>query len=800
MKVPLKWLSEYVSCDWTPERVAERLTMAGVEVSSLERIGELWDNVSVALVTAVQPHPNADRLRLVTVDLGGESATVVCGAPNVATGQKVAFAKVGARLIDGHTGETAVLKPAKIRGVVSAGMVCSEKELGLSEDHTGTVELPADAPIGVPLQDYLGDVVLDLELTPNRPDCLSVVGVAREVAAIAGVPVRLPDVSYETCNIPVESLIGITIENPSDCRRYCSTVVRGVKLGPSPSWMQARLKACGMRPISNVVDITNYVMLELGQPLHAFDYDTIAGHQIVVRRARPGEVFKTLDGVDRLLSSDVLMIADGERAIGIAGIMGGSNTEVSETTSAILVEAATFSHATIRHGSSFLGLKTEASLRFDKILHPDLAAVAVRRAAQMLVTLCGGTAMKGVYDAYPAVAAAREISLPRDEVKRLTGVDVEERQARTTLELLGYEWKRSDATASTYAVPYWRGDATGPADLVEDVVRIMGYDRIPTGAPRFTSGTVTVPGDLWPFKSMLRGLVAGAGYQEVLTYSLVNRDRLVQAAPGVVSLGEPLRVANPMSRDMECLRTSLRASLVDVLARNRRRGQTAVRMFELSRVYVPRGRDLPEERETLCALLCGIAEPLSWHHGERQLDFYDAKGLVEYLCDKCRITPAFVPGSDPGLFPGRQADVLVDDQKIGVVGQLHPAVARACELDSDVMVVELDVARLMARAKTLAEYEPLYRFPFSERDLAIVVDRNVTFDSVREIVSGFALVADASLFDLYAGEQIPAGKKSFAMHLVFQAPDRTLTDAEVNQVQEKLLSRLASSLGATLRS
>jgi len=281
-------------------------------------------------------------------------------------------------------------------------------------------------------------------------------------------------VSYETCDVPVESLVGITIENPSDCRRYCSTVVRGVKLGPSPSWMQARLKACGMRPISNVVDITNYVMLELGQPLHAFDYDTIAGHQIVVRRARPGEVFRTLDGTERSLSPDVLMIADGERAIGIAGIMGGSNTEVSETTSAILVEAATFSHATIRHGSAFLGLKTEASLRFDKILHPDLAAVAVRRAAQLLVSLCGGTAMKGVYDAYPAVATAREISLPRGEVKRLAGVDVEERQARATLEILGYEWKRSDATASTYTVPYWRGDATGPADLVEDVVRILG--------------------------------------------------------------------------------------------------------------------------------------------------------------------------------------------------------------------------------------------------------------------------------------------------------------------------------------
>jgi len=800
MKVPLKWLSEYAACDWAPERIAERLTMAGTEVGSIERVGESWDGVSVALVTDVQPHPNADRLRLVTVDLGGESATVVCGAPNVASGQKVAFAKVGARLIDGHSGEVATLKPAKIRGIVSAGMVCSEKELGLSEDHTGTVELPADAPVGVPLREYLGDAIFDLELTPNRPDCLSIVGVAREVAALAKLPLRLPDVSYDTTDVPVESLIKVTIENPADCRRYCATVVRGVKLGPSPSWMQSRLKACGMRPISNVVDITNYVMLELGQPLHAFDYDTIASHEIVVRRARPGEVFKTLDDVERTLGPDVLMIADGERSVGVAGIMGGSNTEVSEATSAILLEAATFSHATIRHGSAFLGLKTEASLRFDKILHPDLAAVAVRRATQFLVTLCGGTAMKGVYDAYPAVALAREVALPRGEIRRLAGIDVDEADARATLGLLGFEWKREDGKASVYAVPYWRGDATGPADLVEDVVRIMGYDRIPAGAPRFTVATVAVPGDQWQFKSMLRGLVAGAGFQEVLTYSLVNRDRMVQAAPGVAALGEPLRVANPMSRDMECLRTSLRASLFEVFSRNRRREQSPIRIFELSRIYVPRGGELPEERETLCALLCGMAEPVSWHHGERKLDFYDAKSLVEFICDKCGVVPRFAPGTDAGLLPGRQADVLVDDEKLGVVGQLHPAVARACEVDPDIFVVELDVARLMSRARKVAEYEPLSRFPFSERDLAIVVDRSVTYENVRDIASGFALVSDVSLFDLYVGEQIPEGKKSFAIHLVFQAPDRTLTDAEVNQVQEKLVARLASGLGATLRS
>ncbi len=801
MRIPLKWLAEYVTCDWSAERIAERLTLAGIEVAELERVGQSWESVTVGTVIGVQPHPNADRLQLVTVNTGSDSSTVVCGAPNVAVGQKVAFAHAGARLIDGHSGNLSTLKPARIRGVLSAGMVCSEKELGLSDDHTCIIELPDDAPVGTPLTDYMGDVILHLELTPNRPDCLSIIGVARELAALCGGHVVAPNVRVDDKrHVSVEDVISVIIENGQDCRRYCATVIEGIKTGPSPAWMQARLKACGIRPISNVVDITNYVMLEFGQPLHAFDYDTIAGQQIIVRRARSGEFFRTLDDIERSLNEDVLMIADGERPVGVAGIMGGSNTEVSTGTSTVLLEAANFDRAVIRHGCSFLGLRTEASLRFDKGLHPDLALIAVQRATRLVADICGGVPLRGVCDVYPSPASPFQVMLPNGEVKRLSGIEVSHEDTRTILESLGFEWIAGDEHADTYSVPYWRGDVTGAADLVEDVIRVFGYDRIPVGAPRFTTATVTVPADLWEFKARLRHMMTGVGFQEVLTYSLTGPDGLPLPQHGASLTHEPLRVANPMSKELECLRTSLRESLFHVLARNRRREQSPVRMFELSRVYLPRGEELPDEREILCAMLSGSVEPVSWHHGDRVMDFYDAKGAAEFLLARCNVTGRFSPSQDAGLFPGRQADVRVDGDWIGVVGQIHPAVARKFEIDVQTFVVELDVARLMGHSREITEYEPLSRFPFSERDLAIVVDRDVPYESVAKIISGFGLIARAVLFDIYEGEQVPPGKKSFAIRLVFQAPDRTLTDTEVSGVQEKLLARLQSSVGAALRS
>ncbi|MFC2008751.1 phenylalanine--tRNA ligase subunit beta [Chloroflexota bacterium] len=801
MKVPLSWLSNYVATDWSPERIAERLTMAGLEVGKVEQIGSFWEGVTVALVTDVQPHPNADRLRLVTVNYGSGINTVVCGAPNVATGQKVVYAQLGAKLIDGHTGEPATLKAAKIRGIRSEGMVCSEKELGLSDDHTGTIELPADAPIGMDAREYMGQTILDLELTPNRPDCLCVAGVAREVASLTGSELVLPDVDYVEEETPVEALAKVTIEDPIGCPRYCATVVRDLKLGPSPEWMQARLKAAGMRPISNVVDITNYVMLELGQPLHAFDYDRVANHEIVVRRAAELQVFKTLDGVEWTLNSDVLMIADGAGDVAIAGVMGGSGTEISDTTTSILLEGANFNQASVHRTSTFLGLATEASLRLGKGLHPDHAYVAIRRATQLLVELCGGKAAKGVYDAYPTRSAPIVIDLPHGEILRLTNVDVLEKQARGILENLGFTWRGADVESASYEVPYWRPNVTIPADLVEEVIRTIGYDTIPVGPPRFSSATVSVPADVWRFKAILRGLMVGVGFQEILTYSLTSRDRLAQLFPGTPLEQEPVAVANPMSREQAHLRTSLRGSLLDVMARNRRREQTPVRIFELSRIYLPQGDDLPDEREILCALMWGAAEPLSWLHADRRMDFYDAKGVVESLAQRCGIKDVqFIPADDAGLLQGRQAYVMANGEKLGILGQIHPVVARTFEVEPDTFVIELYAGKLTELYSEVSDYEPLSRFPFSERDLAIVVDKTVTYEQVADIISGFGLVSSCTLFDVYGGEQIPADKKSFAIRLVLQAPDRTLTESEINEVQNKILARLEKAVGASLRS
>ncbi|MCJ7743814.1 MAG: phenylalanine--tRNA ligase subunit beta, partial [Dehalococcoidales bacterium] len=439
MKVSLKWLKEYVDINLPPAEVASRLTMAGLEVKGMQVIGGSWDNIVVGQILAVNRHPNADRLSLPTVDLGTEQASVVCGAPNLKLGDKIAFARVGAQLIDGHTGEVVRLKSAKIRGVASSGMVCSEKELGISDKHEGIMVLPADAPVGIPLADYLGDVIFNLEVTPNRPDCLSVIGIAREVAALTGQKMRQPEVSYSEVGPPVGQQVAVEIVALDLCPRYCATLIKGVKIAESPSWMQQRLSASGMRPINNIVDITNYVMLEYGQPLHSFDYERIRGRKIIVRRAKSGEKMFTLDGTERELSPDMLVIADTERAVAVAGVMGGANSEVADSTTSILLEAASFNPASIHYTGRTLNLPSEACMRFERGIRPELTLPGLRRATQLIVQLAGGEVAKGVVDAYPGKREPEAISLTTGEVKRVLGVKFSRDQIVQALTSLGFE-------------------------------------------------------------------------------------------------------------------------------------------------------------------------------------------------------------------------------------------------------------------------------------------------------------------------------------------------------------------------
>jgi len=804
MKVSLKWLRDYVDIKLAPAELAEKLTMSGLEVKGIQTIGGTWDNVVIGEVIALNPHPNADRLTLATVDLGTEQVTTVCGAPNIGLGQRVTFAHIGARLIDAHTGEAIVLKPAKIRGVVSEGMVCSEKELGISDSHEGILVLSPEAPIGAPLGAYLGDVNFDLDVTPNRPDCLSVIGIAREIAALTGEPLRLPQIHYEETEDSIDSFASVDIAEPDLCPRYCASLITGIKIGSSPSWLQQRLNSCGMRPINNVVDVTNYVMLEYGQPLHAFDYQKLKGRQIIVRRAGNGETITIIDGTERALNADILVIADKEEAVAVAGIMGGLDSEVTDRTDTILLESANFNQAAIRRGCSHLQLQSEASIRFDKGLNSELPLLPLKRATQLLLELAGGRAAKSIIDVYPGKSKPKLISLTAREVERLSGLKINIDGILKVLKALGFECQEGDSGSQiSVSVPYWRSDIKCSADLVEEIVRIIGYEKIPItrlGSPLPRQESKLSPvAQRSNLRDKLRNILTGFGFQEILAYSLVSLEKLQKLSPKLELKIPPLKVANPMTREQEFLRTSLLAGLLSTLSHNQKFEQAGVRLFEIGKVFLPRGKDLPEEKEMLCAVLSGSMAELSWQVDKEPLDFFDAKGAVENLLNQLGLKASFDIGDDEILFSGRGANIIVEDDKVGIVGDVHPRVVQAFELSNTICLIEIDLEKLLTKVTGIKAYQPIPRFPSVTRDIALVVDEQVSYRRAEEIIQSFPLVTKVTLFDLYRGEQIAEGKKSFAIRIIYQSPSHTLTDEEVDQTQEQMLARLHQELGATLR-
>jgi len=795
MKVPFSWLREYVSVSLSAKEVAERLTMAGVEANVTEATGQSWNKITVGQIVALEPHPNADRLQLATIDFGQGQSKVVCGAPNVRVGDKIPFAQVGAELVDGHSGKTAKLKPAKIRGVTSEGMACSEKELGISDSHEGVLVLPADAPLGAPLADYLGDAVLDLEVTPNRPDCLSVLGVAREAAALTTQEVQPPSSSYDEAGPEIDKHVSVQIADPDLCRRYCASLIEGVKIGPSPAWMQQRLTACGMRPINNIVDITNYVMLEYGQPLHAFDFRKIGGAKIVVRRARAGERLTSLDGVDRELRPDMLVIADQAIPVAIAGVMGGADSEVTEVTTSVLLESANFNQVSIRRTSSGLKLRSEASVRFERGISPELTVSALRRATQLMLQIAGGQAAKGFADAYPGKKEASVIQLRTSSVRQLLGLELTQEQIINILISLGFQCARKDSLETTVTVPYWRMDVSQSADLAEEVARIMGYATIPTTTlsselPRQQADTRLA------FREQLRDLMVAAGFQEIITYSLTSQEKLAKAA----SAESAIRVANPLSAELEYLRTSLRPGLLTTLAANQKYEEGGIRLFEIGRVFLGRGNDLPDERETLGGVVSGPRGALSWLGEKGQSDFFDAKGAVESVLSSLGIEADYEAGGEQKFRPGRVARVVVGQTAVGIIGELHPKVAEGFDLlPQPVALFELDIERLLSVVKEKRGYRALSRFPRSVRDIAVLVDVQVPAKKMLEIVRSVPLVSQVSLFDLYSGKQVPAGKKSVAFRIAYQSDARTLTEEELEAAENEILCRLAKDSGATRR-
>ena len=825
MKIPLSWLRKYVPVDLPPHELAHRLTMAGNEVGEVEVVGGDWerDKVVVGHVLKVDPHPNADRLMLPTVELGdGETATVVCGAPNVAAGQKIAFAREGARLFSPRSGRVEQLKRAKIRGVESAGMVCSPLELGLSDDHEGILTLADDAQTGTPLIDYLGDAVLDVEVTPNRPDCLSILGIAHEVAAITGVRVAEPDLSYPEDGAPIEGLVSIEIANPELCARYTASLIRGVRIGESPQWMQDALMRAGQRPINNVVDITNYVMLEYGQPLHAFDFDNVRDSRIVVRAARAGETLETLDGVRRALHPPMLCIADSHDAIGLAGVMGGASTEMDANTTSVLLEAASFDAVNTRRTRTALRMNTEASYRFERAIRAELAERGLRRATALILEIAGGEAAKGIVDLYPGRKPAPMLRLSRRRVRQVMGVDYSIERMREVLDALGFE-RAAEPSGLINVIeaveagpaperrdtiwvkpPYWRSDVSIEDDLVEEVARITGYDSIPA---TMLSAPIPhhPPQPLRELKERMRDCLAATGMRETISYSSTTIETL-ESVGGVDESNPPLRIANPMSADHEYMRTSLRGAVLRTLATNRQIAQTdGVRIFELGRVYLPRlearERDLPNEREMLVGAVSGPRTVVSWLTPPGEMGFFDAKGVLESLFASLDLRVEYEP-SEGGFFRrGRSAKLTLGGASVGEVGEVRSDVLARFDLgEAPVALFEVDVEGLVqAMPETPRRYQRTSRFPVSSRDVALVMDADVSASRVQGIVARHKMVASSAPFDVYSGEGVPDGKKSVAYRIVFRSERGTLTSEQVDRYQRDILRQLRRELGVEIR-
>ncbi len=804
MKLSLNWLREFVDVDLPAAELARRLIDATAEVESWETIGAQWDpdRIRVAEVIAVEPHPNADRLRLATVETGSGPQRVVCGAPNLAVGQKVAFATEGAELIDGHTGQPAKLKLRPIRGVDSAGMVLSEKELGLSDNHEGILVLPEDAPPGRPLVEQLGDIIFDISTWANRADLLGVLGFARETAALTRRPLRQPDRTHGEGSRPIAELVSVTIEDPDLCRRFTASVIENVTIAPSPLWMQERLSRLGMRPINNVVDITNYVMLETGQPLHAFDYDLVRGHRIVARRAKPGERLTTLDGADRELDRDMLLICDGEGPASIAGIMGGGISEVHDSTTRILLEVANFKPGSIRRTTTKLKLRTEASLRFEKGIGADTAEFAQHRALHLFEQLTGGTVAKGLVDVYPGKQPARTINLTAARIEQVLGIAIAPAEVRQILTDLGFGCDAGGDGIYHVQPPYWRPDVELPDDVIEDVARIYGYDKLPATMLRGSLPEVEAR-PVEDLRERVRDLAVSQGFQEIITYTLTDMAHLNRVVePGDPIRSQPLNVVNPVAAQHSYLRTSLRSNLLETYAANRRHDDQPLRLFEIGFEYLPVEADLPHERPVFCAVVGGQRETRWARPSSDRLDFFDAKGSVESILNALGVAVSYKPMSGFALLDGHSAAIRAGKVQVGILAQVHPETAAQFDIDEPVFLVELWIEALVGSLPERPAYLSPSRFPEVRQDIALVVDESLAAGRILEIVqshrSGTIRLA-AGIFDEYRGQGIAKGKKSLAIGLRYQATDRTLTDEDVSRVQTGLLKRLEKELGATLR-
>ena len=808
MLVSLKWLKDLVDVPNDITSFVDRLNLTGTAVETVHTAGAALEGVVVGQIVTKQRHQESDKLWVTTVDIGAEETVqIVCGAQNFEAGDKVPVALVGATLPNGLT-----IKRAKLRGVESRGMNCSADELGLGGDHDGLLILPTDAPVGVPFAQYQGlsDTVLELEITPNRPDCLSVIGVAREVGAVYGVEARgITAVPVESGD-PVADLVGVTIADEALCPRYTARLIRNVKIGASPQWLAERVIACGARSISNVVDITNYVMFEFGQPLHAFDADLLARDasgkiSVGVRTAQAGERLTTLDGAERALSEDMLLITDSSGPIALAGVMGGESTEVHDATVNILLEAASFDPSSVSRTSRRLGLFSEASSRFEKNVDRAACITALDRAAQLMAELCGGEVAPGVVDVFPLPAEPVHLTLRSGRLCSLLGVDIPAEESAAILRRLGCEVTVATSEAGPVlevAVPTFRPDLVREIDLVEEVLRIFGMERIESTLPSGSGRLGELTRDQ-RWRERIGATLRACGLNETMTYSFADPADMERLRDELPADEVPVELLNPMSGEHAVMRRSLLPGLLRSVSYNQNRGTSDVHLYEIGSVFrTLMGRKQPKERGSVAGVLAGSWHPAGWNDPAVPLDFFDGKGVLEALVAQLGVARFKVrPANLPFLQPGRAAEVLIGGEVVGWLGEVHPLVLETFETEAPVTAFELELPPIIRSARDAKAFTDVPRFPAVELDLAIVVAEDVTAERVEQSIrsAGGKLLDTVRLFDVYRGTGVEAGKKSMAFALSYQALDRTLTAEEVESTHERLVRKVTAAVGGELR-
>ena len=794
MLISLDWLKEYVDINEDIKELENALTMIGQEVEAIEVQGEHLDNIVVGKIEEYGKHPDAEKLTLLKVDAGEEEMLqIVCGAPNHKLGDKIVVAKLGAVLPGDFK-----IKKTKIRGVESHGMLCSEKELGIGESHEGIIILPEDAPVGKDIKEYLeqNDVIFELEITPNRPDCLSHIGIAREVAAYYGRKVKYPAVSLNEVTESVFDNIHVEIEDKNRCKKFTAKVVRDVKIGESPEWIKRRLQAVGIRPINNVVDITNYIMMEYNQPMHAYDMKKLEGKKIIVRAAKDGEKLVTLDGVERELNKQELVIADESKAVGIAGIMGCENTEVDNETTDVLLEVAYFTPENIRRTSKAMGLSSEASYRFERGVDRENAETVITRAAYLVQEIAGGSVLSDIESVNVEKPEKTEININIEKLNKFIGKDLEIEEVGKIFTNLELEVKSFGENTLTVTPPSYREDLIRTADLYEEVIRMYGFDNIEDKMPEESIRPGKKDAETTAVDSAKNSLVE-LGLQEVINYSFIPENALEK----VKLESEVIKIKNPINEEMVVMRPTLIYSILTNVRDNFNRNIFDLKMFEVSRTFSP-AEELANEELKVVIALGGRTNRYLWSPKPESYDFYDLKGYVESFLEIMGMSRYQLNRSSSKAFhPGRAAEVCVGRDVIGSFGEIHPDVAEAMEIDKErVYVAELDLVKILRYAKNKIKYEKIVKFPAVTRDLAVVLDSDVLVGNMlTDINKSSNIIENVELFDIYQGERIEAGKKSVAMNIIMRSDKGTLAEEEVNKTIEKILGIISKKYSGEIR-